>query len=171
MTNNKDNNSKNGGGGERVDLIDTIKHPKQKEFLLAFRETGSVKKTSQITGINRSNHYVWIHTYPSYKRAFNRERLTVSLIIEEGMVERLANGWDEPVYQGGELVGHKKKFDHQTAMRYLEATNPEVFMPKKEIEVTHPEGTNITPSDEVVAMDEMVPREGDEEGAGNEQGG
>ena len=170
MANNKDN-SKNEGGDERVDLLDTIKHRKQREFLLAYREAGTIKGASEATGMARSNHYEWMQTYASYRRAFNRELLVTSYSVHDSLVQRLRDGWEEPVYQGGVLVGYKQRYDNPTSMRYLENVNPDVFGPKRQVEVTHPEGTNITPSDEVVAMDDMVPREGDEEGAGNEQGG
>ena len=133
----------------------------QIRFLTAFQLEGKIGQAAESSNVSRTIHYHWKQTSEEYAAAFKSVQWAVIDRIHEPLVERLANGWDEPVYQGGELVGYKRRFDNATAMRYLEAVDPVRFGGKRQIEISYPEGTKITPSDEVVAMDEMVPTEAD----------
>lgn len=45
--------------------------------------------------------------------------------LEDVAWERAVTGWEEPVYQGGELVGHRTKTDNALLMKMLKRHAPE----------------------------------------------
>lgn len=118
-----------------VHLFEKLEDPKQRAFVGAFRLTGIIKKASAETGIDRKTHYAWMSNDESYRAAFHASRDTVCDHIEGALIQRLIHGWEEPVYQGGELVGTKRKFDNATAMRYLERISPK-FKPQAELDIS-----------------------------------
>ena len=64
-------------------------------------------------------------------------RYNVCQQIEDALVERLAFGWEEPVFQQGEEVGRKRKFDNSAAIAYLDRHDPDFIKGKKQnVDVT-----------------------------------
>ena len=113
-------NEKSLGGVSRLDPLDGLENEKQKAFLLAYRQCGTIAKAVESSSVAKSNHYYWLEQDARYRRAFQYSRNLICSHIEEGLVDRLANGWDEPVFQGGALVGHRRKFDNANAIAYLD---------------------------------------------------
>lgn len=108
----------------------------QRNFLSAYCQCGQIAKAARHAGINRGSHYLWLNNDAEYEAAFATCRTSNISRIESGLVERLADGWDEPVYQNGELVGYKRKFDHGTSLRYLQSIAPETFKRVSQIEAS-----------------------------------
>ena len=72
-----------------------------------------------------------------YREQFRELRYSVCQRIEDSLVERLINGWPEPVYQGGVLVGHKTKYDNAAAIAYLDRHDPDFIKGKRQnVDVT-----------------------------------
>lgn len=88
---------------------------------------GRVTQASESAKINRTTHYAWLKTDKAYRQAFDKCRVWICFQIEEGLVDRLANGWDEPVFYEGSQCGVKRKFDNAACLRYLERVNREIF--------------------------------------------
>ena len=103
-----------------MDPLDSLENEKQKAFLQAFRQCGTITKAVKSSAVAKSNHYYWLDKDARYRRAFEYSRKFICSHIEEGLVDRLANGWDEPIFQGGVRVGHKRKFDNTNAIAYLD---------------------------------------------------
>ena len=58
-------------------------------------------------------------------------------MIEDALVERLAFGWEEPVFQQGKKVGVKRKFDNSAAIAYLDRHDPDFIAGKRQnVDVT-----------------------------------
>ncbi len=115
-------------------LLTLVGDPYLIDFLRAFRECGVVERAARKAGIAKNTHYNWLASNETYREAFELCRINVCDQIERALAKRLIEGWDEPVYQGGELVGKKRKFDNATALRYLERISPK-FKPSSEMEV------------------------------------
>ena len=109
----------------------------QASFLAAYGVHGEVKAAAKAAGIARQSHYKWMADDDEYRAKFRGLRYAVCQMIEDALVERLAFGWDEAVYQGGELVGHKRKFDNANAIAYLDRHDPDFIKGKKQnVDVT-----------------------------------
>ena len=54
--------------------------------------------------------------------------------LEDVAWERAVTGWEEPVFQGGELIGHKPKFDNTVLMKMLPAKDP-TYRPHRNLDV------------------------------------
>ena len=106
-------------------------------FLAAYGVHGEVKAAAKAAGMARQSHYKWMADDEDYKARFKGLRYTVCQKIEDALVERLAFGWDEAVYQGRELVGYKKKYDNSSAIAYLDRHDPDFIAGKKQnVDVT-----------------------------------
>ena len=66
--------------------------------------------------------------------------------LENRVDEMAFEGIDEPVYQGGELVGHKKRFSERLAELRLKAESPEKYRDNYKIDVTHGGGVLVAPA-------------------------
>ena len=121
------------GGGDIADWLHKIAHPRQREFLIAYRETGTILQASKQTGIGRRCHYDWMDTSPEYRFAFKRSRDTNCSRIEDSLVDRLVNGWQEEAYGKGGFVGYKQKYDNSTALAYLDRHDEDFRTARKDL--------------------------------------
>ena len=127
----------------------------QDAFLKAFSIHGEIKKAAEIANVARQSHYAWMAGDDSYRERFRALRYNVCQLIEDSLVVRLANGWDESVYQGGELVGTKKKFDNSAAIAYLDRHDPDFIKGKKQnVDVTS--NNETLPSVQFVGVGEQI---------------
>ena len=113
-------------------LFAGIGDPRKRAFLAAYVVVGRIGEASEVAGLSRRNHLFWMAQDAEYRRVFHQSRDRIADHVEGSLVERLIHGWDEPIYQGGELVGHRRKFDNATALRFLGKLNPDKFGDKIE---------------------------------------
>ena len=114
----------------------------QDAFLAAFSVHGEIKKSAEVAKVARQSHYAWMAGDEDYRARFRALRYNVCQQIEDALVERLAFGWDEAVYQGGELVGYKKRFDNANAISYLDRHSPDWIKGKQQkVDITSNGGT------------------------------
>lgn len=71
----------------------------QDAFLAAFSVCGEIKKSAEVAKVARQSHYAWMAGDEDYRTRFKALRYNVCQQIEDALVERLAFGWDEPVFQ------------------------------------------------------------------------
>lgn len=101
---------------------------------------GRKTAAAEAAGVTRWAHHHWYKENPTYKQAFDllepysKERL---LEIATG---RAAQGWDEPVFQGMELVGVKRKFSDTLMLALLKAHYPDKFKERSAVEVGNKDG-------------------------------
>ena len=109
----------------------------QAAFLKAFSVHGEIKKSAELVNIGRQTHYDWMAGDEDYRAKFRALRYAVCQMIEDALVERLAFGWEEPVFQQGDKVGVKRKFDNSAAIAYLDRHDPDFIAGKKQnVDVT-----------------------------------
>ena len=109
----------------------------QAAFLKAFSIHGQIKAAAEAANIGRQTHYDWIAGDEDYRKKFRSLRYAVCQMIEDALVERLAFGWEEPVFQQGEKVGVKRKFDNSAAIAYLDRHDPDFIAGKRQnVDVT-----------------------------------
>lgn len=77
---------------------------------------------------------------------------------EEALFTRGVEGWLEPVFHNGKLVGHRRRFSDTALTRYLQAKKPEEYSERQRLE----HGVELTTNAGVV----ILPPLNDEVGPG-----
>lgn len=108
-----------------------------RQFLAAFSKSGSPHMAAKCAGVSVGTHYVWMSTRPRYKEAFLLAQDEANDYLEREARRRAIEGWREPVYQQGMLVGYKTKYSDPLHIELLRANNPEKFKPRVVTESTN----------------------------------
>jgi len=96
-------------------------------FLKALAEGGSVSSAAASVGISRITAYNLRSRNPEFARLWD-EAIEVATDRLEDVARHVATtGWLEPVYQGGELVGYRRRFSIPVLLTLLRAHRPEKF--------------------------------------------
>ena len=103
---------------------------RQRTFLVAYSECGSLNKSYEITGISSTSHYHWMHTDSNYVQAFTEARRITGHKLEAEAIRRAYEGWDEPVYQGGKLAGVTRKYSDTLMIFMLKGLLPDIHREK-----------------------------------------
>lgn len=98
---------------------------KQNAFLKAFVEVGVITAAAEAAGIERTTHYQWLREDPDYPAKFQTAVESANDSLEQEAIKRGKEGWDEPVYQGGKLVGHIRKRSDTLLIFMLKGNKPE----------------------------------------------
>jgi hypothetical protein len=83
---------------------------RQRIFLRALSETGCVRDACARARISNTSAYRMKKRSAPFARAWDRALAKAAPTIEQAAYERAVNGWDEPIIQGGKLVGHKRRY-------------------------------------------------------------
>ena len=106
---------------------------RQQIFLTKFKDILVVQKAAKAAAIDSSSHYKWVKDSPGYRKQF--------LAIYDELAETaFAVGYSEAFNDG----------DPRGKEMYLRAFYPELFNPKKKLEMSGPDGgsiemSNVTP--------------------------
>jgi hypothetical protein len=100
----------------RVQRSTLWKFDRQAAFLKAFAKVGSVSEAAEIAGIEPHTHWFEWLADPVYKEKFEPLRALFADELEREATRR-ALGWNEPVYQGGIMVGNIRR--HSDALLQL----------------------------------------------------
>lgn len=91
---------------------------RQRAFLRALSELGSVRDACALVGLSKTSAYRLRTLSSAFAEAWDKALEMVAPILEQAAFERGVEGWDEPVFYLGEIVGYKKRYsDH--ALRLL----------------------------------------------------
>ena len=74
---------------------------------LAYGKYGNVLQAAQEAGVCRKTHNNWLGD-KIYSEAFERARGNAADVLEREAWKRASVGHDDPVYQHGKLVGHRR---------------------------------------------------------------
>lgn len=83
---------------------------RQRTFLRALSETGCVRDACARAGISNTSAYRMKKRSADFSRAWDRAIAKAMPTIEQAAYERAVIGWEEPIVQGGKLVGHKRRY-------------------------------------------------------------
>ena len=96
-------------------------------FLEKLAETCNVRESCRHAGIDRQTAYNARKSNPAFKDLW-------TVAIDEGVDvlrlearRRAVEGWDEPVFQGGEKIGAVRKYSHTLLIFLLKAHAPQEF--------------------------------------------
>ncbi len=105
--------------------LEDIKHKKKRAFLKAIYETGgSITKSANLANVSAQSHYNWLASDPHYAHVYKiQDERAIDLYVEEAR-RRAVDGVDEPIYQGGQLVGSKTKYSDRLLEVILKKKDP-----------------------------------------------
>ena len=94
---------------KQAPLTAEFREKKMRLFLAAFAENGVYGDACTAAGITGSSVEHWRKAYPQFEAAYAEAKEMAAAVLEREAFNRAVTGWEEPVYQGGELVGTIKK--------------------------------------------------------------
>lgn len=112
-------------------------------FLAALAECGNARDAARQVGLSRSTVYQWRDTDAVFADAWAKaQRIGVEALEDEAR-RRAYSGVEEPVYQGGKLVGHVRKYSDTLLIFLLKGAKPETYRDNARIEHTGKDGGPI----------------------------
>ncbi len=96
-------------------------------MLAAYVKHGTVFHASKAANVPRRTHYDWLKADPVYADAFKDAADAVADRLEKEAMRRASQGWLEPVYHRGQVVGHVRKFSDLLLIFMLKALRPEKY--------------------------------------------
>lgn len=123
--------AKRGGDIQREDT--------RSAFLNALATGLTVEQAADIARVSRQALYAARVKDADFDRAWVEARTAgekaVADRLEAAIERRAIEGWDDPVFQGGKLVGHKRKYSDLLAMFRMKSLAPDRY--RDNIDVTH----------------------------------
>lgn len=116
----------------------TLTKPNRKKFLEALALGWSVTHAAGQAGRSKQRFYELREQDEAFAEEWAQALDAGTEIIEDELRRRAVTGWEEPIYQGGELVGHVRKYDSKLLMFLLSARRPAVYREAARLEVSTP---------------------------------
>jgi hypothetical protein len=106
---------------------------RQRAFLAAFVTTGTVVHGARAARVSRAVVYHWRHTDSDFNARFQEAVEDAADALEMEARRRAVDGWQEPVYYRGRVVGTVTKYDDRLLAMLLRARRPEVYGNRVEV--------------------------------------
>jgi len=101
---------------------------KQRACLNAYKETGgNITRAAECVGITRQTHYDWLESDPEYVEEFKKAEQEAADRLEEEARRRAVEGWEEPVFHKGKVVGAVRKYSDALLIFLLKGAKPEKY--------------------------------------------
>jgi hypothetical protein len=120
-----------------------IRQPKRRAFLAAYARCGNVSEAARIAGCNRLSHYEWLRTDERYAEVFEQAHEIAIDYLEAVARQRATDGWLEPVFYHGEVVGHVRKFSDTLLIFLMKGARPDTYRDNATIRHTGADGGAI----------------------------
>ena len=134
----------------------------QTAFLEAYAQLGVITYAAKKAGIDRIRHYEWMadrEKYPDYPARFEDAHQKACDSLESEARRRAVEGWQQPVYQKGELVGEITLYSDRLLELLLKAKRGNEFRERQSVEHTGRDGGPIETSQLVSVQDLNLPEE------------
>lgn len=106
----------------RFERLKELQKDQWQVFLAAIRRLPNRGSALEHAGLDRRELSDRLRTDPDFEKAFKQAFDDGLDSMEDEVVRRAVLGVDEPVYQGGLLVGHRTKYSDTLLMFFLEAS-------------------------------------------------
>jgi hypothetical protein len=104
-------------------------------FIYQLREFPNVSAACIACNITRETAYTHRKLYPEFAKAWEEaEEMSVDA-LEEACYKRAKEGYEEPIYQQGEMVGTKLKFSDTLACLILKGRRPLIYGDKSTLDI------------------------------------
>lgn len=109
------------------------------EKLAAFHEqlaaTGNVTAAAEAAGIPRTCIYDWRAEDPEFAAAMDASAQRGLDRAEDELARRGIQGWDEPVYQQGHMVGSVRRFSDTCLIFLLKNRRRDIYGDRQQVDV------------------------------------
>ena len=112
-----------------------IRHVKKRALLASYSQCGNLSHAAVTAGCDRRTHYDWLHTDSAYAAAFEQAKAMACDRIEQEIHRRGVEGWEEPVYHGGQQVGVVRRYSDTLLIFLAKGMMPAKYRDRHE--VTH----------------------------------
>ncbi len=119
--------------GQRMTAAQRIRA--QASFLSSYEQTANVLQAAARTEIDRTLVYYWLEHDEAFTFAYHIADEAANRHIEAEIRRRAIDGWEEPVYQQGNLVGTVRKYSDTLLIFYAKRRMPE-YREKHQLDVT-----------------------------------
>jgi len=121
-----------------------MQHNKKPAFLAAYAECGTITQAAEIAGIDRVTHYRWLKDDPEYAKAFEEAHEKSVERLEQEARRRAVEGWEEPVFHKGKVVGKVRKYSDTLLIFLLKGAAPDKYRERVQTEHTGRIDSNMT---------------------------
>ncbi|HXJ42850.1 MAG TPA: hypothetical protein VNH18_26450 [Bryobacteraceae bacterium] len=133
---------------------------RKQAFLAAMRQSGVIRVSAEAAGISSSTAGCWREWDPQFARDWDQAEQEAIDLIEARGTQLAMEGYTEPVWQAGILVGHVRKFDSRLIQFFLERRRREKYKRVEGVEHSGSVGTinlDLTPEEMTKAVSEQGP--------------
>ena len=108
----------------------------RERFLAIYAQCGNLSTAAKAVGVNRSAVYKWQEHVPGFPEAMRAADLQATEVLEKEAWRRAREGFAEPVYQHGKLVGTVQRYSDALLIFLLKGRAPERYGTKVDVSVT-----------------------------------
>ncbi len=102
-------------------------------FLEGYSKSGILSYAASFAGLKRTRqHYKWLDRDPEYAEAFELAKKEAGEHLEMEAFRRGVEGWEEPVFYKGEVVGHITRYSDQLLSLLLKGNVSEKYKDRVE---------------------------------------
>lgn len=102
-------------------------------FLKAIADGSTITEAAEAAGVDRSTAWRTRDRDPEFLQAFEQALESSADILEKTARRRAIEGWEEPVYQGGQLIGSKTVYSDSLLALLLKGRRKSVFSDRTEL--------------------------------------
>jgi hypothetical protein len=102
-------------------------------FLEALANGSTITEAAAAAGVDRSTAWRTRDRDPEFLAAFEQAMESSADILEQTARRRAIDGWEEPVYQGGQLIGSKTVYSDSLLALLLKGRRKSVFSDRTEL--------------------------------------
>ncbi|MCP4900893.1 MAG: hypothetical protein GY906_28330 [bacterium] len=124
-------------------------------YLQLYRLCGQIQRAAKSVGISPTTVRQLLKDDPDFADAHNEAYGDFQEAIEREAIRRAIMGWEEPVFQQGELAGHVRKYDSRLLELVLKRHNPEY---KESFQHNHTVGGGVLVVPQLESEDEWEKR-------------
>ena len=119
-------------------LLDKIRHPKKRAFLVAYSEGGNITQAARAASIDRTTYYVWLERDEEFAICAKHAWLDAGDVLEQEAYRRAVTGVDKPVFYAGEQVATIKEYSDVLLIFLLKGAKPEKYRERIDVSQTQP---------------------------------
>lgn len=109
-------------------------------WLRAFSKTGIIQSACDEVGVDRTTVLRWKNDDEAFAREWGKAYDAAIDGLEREAMRRAFEGWEEPVYQGGAMVGTIRKFSDTLLIFLMKGARPGKYRDNARIELTGADG-------------------------------
>lgn len=116
----------------------------KERFLELYMQTAHFHRTCQILGLVPRTVYHWKVNDPEFAENFEIARGLAITVLEDEAMQRAVYGREEPVFQGGKLVGYVRRYSDTLLVTLLKGAAPDKYRENWKGTLTDGQGKPLT---------------------------